>query len=58
MISSWIKFWATISNAFHISYNASLVGRVKSDSWVSEALKDVDIKQLHTDLKELGLYIE
>lgn len=58
MISSWIKFWATIANLFSISYNASLVGRVKSDTWVSDALKDVDLKQLQTDLKELGLYIE
>lgn len=58
MISAWIKFWATISNAFHISYNASLVGRFKSDTWVVDSLKDVDVESLNNELKKLNLYIE
>ena len=58
MISTWIKFWATIANVFSITYNASLVGHVKSNIWVADALKDVDLKTLNAELKELGLYIE
>jgi len=58
MINSWIKLWATIANGFHISYNASLVGRFKSDQWVVDALQGVDTKQLQQDLQALGLHLE
>jgi hypothetical protein len=58
MIASWVKFWATVANIFSMSYNASLVGRIKSDSWVAESLAEVDLPKLQAELKSLGLYIE
>ena len=58
MIAAWVKFWASFANLFHVTYNASLVGRVKSDQWVADALKDTDVAKVQADLKALGLYIE
>ena len=58
MINSWIKFWAMLSGFLHVGYNASLTARFKSDQWVHDALKDVDIKQLNEELKAMGLYLE
>ena len=47
-----------VANTLHVGYNASLAGRFKSDQWVVESLKDVDIKALNDELKALGLYID
>ena len=58
MIAFWIKFWATLGNGMHFLYNGSLVGRVKSDTWVMEALVDIDLVEHNKKLKELGLYLE
>ena len=58
MIRSWKYFWAFIANLFRMSYEVSATGVVLSSKYLSEAIKDTDLKTLNEDLKALGLYIE